>query len=116
MVFDGYGTASTTDNIYERRYKDAATNIDDIVRGIRRIVAVANGQELANRNGIFFVWRPADFEALEQFAQANGFNLADAALKSGIERGYHLLGADHYVSNSHAANHVMAGVTRHRAG
>ena len=90
----------------------SATNIDDIVRGIRRIITVANGEELANRNGIFFVWRPADFEALEQFAQANGFNLADSALKSGIDKGYHLLGADHYVSNSHTANHVFAGVKK----
>jgi len=95
----------------------SATNIDDIVRGIRRIVAVANGEELMNRNGLFFVWRPADFEALEQFAQANGFNLADSALKSGIDRGYYLLGAYHYVSNSHTANHVFAGVRKvHKVG
>jgi hypothetical protein len=90
----------------------SATNIDDIVRGVRRIVAVANGTDLMDRNGLFFVWRPADFEALEQFAQANGFNLADAALKTGIDAGYHLLGADHYVSNSHTANHVFAGVKK----
>lgn len=89
-----------------------ANNVDDIVRGVRRIVTVANGLELMNRYGLFFIWRPADFEALEQFAQANGFNLADAALKSGIERGYRLLGADHYVSNSHTANHVFAGVKK----
>jgi len=90
----------------------SATNIDDIVRGVRRIVNVANGTDLMNRNGLFFVWRPADFEALEQFAQANGFNLADSALKTGIDFGYHLLGADHYVSNSHTANHVFAGVKK----
>lgn len=90
----------------------SATNIDDIVRGIRRIVTVANGTDMANRYGIGFVWRPADFEALEQFAQANGFNLADAALKNGLERGYYLLGAYHYVSNSHTANHVLAGVRK----
>lgn len=94
------------------KFTVTATNIDDIVRGIRRIIAVANGQEQADRSGIFFVWRPADFEALEQFAQANGFNLADAALKSGIDRGYHLLGADHYVSNSHTATHVFCGVKK----
>lgn len=90
----------------------SATNIDDIVRGIRRIVTVANGTDMANRYGIGFVWRPADFEALEQFAQANGYNLADAALKNGLERGYYLLGAYHYVSNSHTANHVLAGVRK----
>lgn len=90
----------------------SATNIDDIVRGVRRIAMVANGEELMNRYGLAFVWRPADFEALEQFAQANGFNLADSALKSGIDRGYYLLGAFHYVSNSHTANHVFAGVRK----
>lgn len=90
----------------------SATNIDDIVRGIRRIVTVANGEEMANRYGLGFVWRPADFEALEQFAQANGFNLADAALKNGLSRGYFLLGAYHYVSNEHTANHVLCGVRK----
>lgn len=89
-----------------------STNIDDIVRGVRRIVIAANGIDLMQKNGLAFVWRPADFEALEQFAQANGFNLADAALKNGLEAGYYLLGAYHYVSNSHAANHVFAGVRK----
>src|SRR3990167_10570494 len=40
----------------------SSTNIDDIVRGIRRIILVANGGELMSRNGLFFVWRPADLE------------------------------------------------------
>ncbi len=90
----------------------SASNIDDIVRGIRRIVTVANGEEMANRYGIGFIWRPTDFEFLEQFAQANGFNLADAALKNGVDRGYYLLGAYHYVSNEHTANHVLCGVRK----
>lgn len=90
----------------------SSTNIDDIVRGIRRIVVAANGSELMNRNGLFFVWRAVDMEALEAFAQANGFNLADKALKNGIDNGYFFLGAYHYVSNNHAANHVFAGVRK----
>jgi len=94
-----------------------STNIDDIVRGIRRIVVKANGETLMKQNGLFFVWRPEDFEALEQFAQANGFNLSDAALKNGIDRGYYLMGAYHYVSNSHTAGHVFAGVRKiHKVG
>ena len=48
----------------------SASNIDDIVRAIRRIVIAANGQSLMQRNGLFIVWRAADFEYLEQFAQA----------------------------------------------
>lgn len=95
----------------------SATNVDDIVRGVRRIVTTASGSSQMSRDGLFFVWRPADFEYLEAFAQANGFNLADAALKNGIDRGYYLLGAYHYVSNSHTANHVMAGVRKvHKIG
>lgn len=91
----------------------SATNIDDIVRGCRRIVNVANGNDLMERNGLFFVWRPTDLEALEQFAQANGFNLADVALKDGIPvKGFYYLGAYHYISNSHTANHVFAGVRK----
>lgn len=90
----------------------SATNIDDIVRAVRRFTIAANGLEMMQRNGLFFVWRPQDFEALEAFAQANGFNLADAALKDGISTGYYFLGAYHYVSNSHTANHVFAGVRK----
>lgn len=90
----------------------SASNIDDIVRGCRRIITVANGLDLMNQNGLFFIWRGADFEYLEAFAQANGFNLADVALKNGIPNGYFFLGAYHYVSNSHTANHVFSGVRK----
>lgn len=101
----GVPTKSDTDQITV-----SSTNIDDIVRKVRQFVIEGNGVDLMNRNGLAFVWRPADFEALEAFAQANGFNLADAALTNGISQGYFLMGAYHYVSNSHAANHVLAGV------
>jgi hypothetical protein len=101
------GSGAATDQITV-----SATNIDDIIRGVKREIGEANGQNLADRNGIFFVWRYADVEYLEQFAQANGFNLADTALKNGIKSGYNFFGADHYVSNDHAANHVAAGVKK----
>ena len=42
----------------------------------------------------------------------NGFNLADTALKNGIESGYHFMGVDHFVSNSHTAGHLFAGVKK----
>src|SRR3990167_5311120 len=90
----------------------SGSNIDDIVRAIRRIVITANGQSLMQRNGLFIVWRAADFEYLEQFAQANGFNLADTALKNGIPNAHFFLGAYHYVSNSHTALHLVAGVRK----
>lgn len=91
-----------------------ATNIDDIIRGVRREITVANGTSLAEAQGVFFVWRPQDYEKLEQFAQANGFNLADRALKDGVlgTKGWYYMGAYHYVSNSHVATHVFAGVRK----
>ncbi len=89
-------------------------NIDDVIRGVKREIIKANGTDLLNSNGAYFIWRPADFEALEAFLQANGYNLADQTLKQGImtEKGYFALGAYHYVSNSHTANHVQAGVRK----
>jgi hypothetical protein len=90
----------------------SASNIDDIIRGIKREIGEANGQNLLDRNGGFIVWRYSDLEYLEQFAQANGFNLADTALKSGVKSGYHFMGLDHYVSNSHTTGHVAAGVKK----
>ena len=88
------------------------TNIDNIIRAIKREIAENNAQNLANSNGIFIVWRAADMEKLEEFAQANGFVLADTALKNGIKNGYHFMGVDHYISNSHTANHLFGGVKK----
>lgn len=92
----------------------SSTNIDDIVRHIRRIIRVAGGETLLSRNGGFIVWRPADLEVLEGFAMANGFNLADQALRNGgmgtAYGGFNYLGLTHYSSNLLAANHVFAGV------
>lgn len=90
----------------------SASNIDDIVRGVKREIREANGQFLMNRNGVFFVWRAADFELLEAYVQANGFMTADRALREGTVEGLHYLGVDHYWSNGHTANHVFAGVKR----
>ena len=54
----------------------------------------------------------ADFEILEAFTQANGFQEADKALKAGTVEGLHYLGVDHFWSNEHTANHVFAGVKK----
>ena len=89
-----------------------ATNIDDIVRDARSIIIAADGKEIMDRDGLAFVWRAADYKLLEQYAQNNGFQLADYALKNGIPNAYFFLGAYHYVSNSHAANHVFFGVRK----
>jgi len=92
----------------------SATNIDDIMRAVKRKINANNGVDKAVENGVFIVWRAADFELLEGFVQANGFQEADIALKNGIpvQKGFYYGGVTHYLSNSHAANHVFAGVKR----
>lgn len=90
----------------------SASNIDDIIRGMKREIRQAKGAKLAARNGMFIVWRPEDFEILEAYVQANGFNTADLALKNGIEDGFKYMNVEHYVSNQHTANHVFGGVKK----
>jgi len=88
----------------------SASNIDDIIRGIKREIREDNGQDLMNRNGTFIIWRAEDFEILEAFVQANGFNTADMALKNGTLAGMRYMGMDHYVSNSHTSGHLFGGI------
>lgn len=90
----------------------SASNIDDIIRGVKREIREANGQFKMNQNGVGFVWRAADFEYLEAFVQANGFMSADQALKEGTVEGLKYMGCDHYWSNSHTSGHVFAGVKK----
>lgn len=90
----------------------AASNIDDIIRGIKREIREAGGEELMNRNGVFIVWRPADFEVLEAYVQANGFSTADGALKDGTSQGFKYMGVEHYSSNKITAGHLFGGVKK----
>jgi hypothetical protein len=90
----------------------SASNIDDIIRGIKREIREANGTDLMNRNGVFIIWRPADFEILEAFIQANGFVTADTYLRNGTVSGLRYMGVDHYTSNDHTAGHIFAGVKK----
>lgn len=92
----------------------SATNIDDIIRGIIEQIQTANGWDLYMQNGGFAVWRPADWTKLVTFMQANGYTFADEALKTGGkgQLGKEAMGLYHYVSTSHTANHVMAGVRK----
>lgn len=90
----------------------SASNVDDIIRGVKREIREANGQSMMNRYGVGFVWRAADFELLEAFVQANGFATADQALKEGTMEGLRYMGVDHYWSNDHTSGHVFAGVKK----
>jgi hypothetical protein len=90
----------------------SASNIDDIIRGVKREIREANGGSMMKQNGVGFVWRAADFELLEAFAQANGFASSDKFLIEGTLEGLRYLGCDHYWSNDHTAGHVFAGVKK----
>ena len=90
----------------------SASNIDDIIRAVIREIQEGNGWDLAARNGIFIIWRPADFEILTALMQANGFSMADVALKDGAIPGVRYMGVEHYISNSHASGHLFAGVKK----
>lgn len=88
------------------------SNIDDIIRGIKREIREANGENLMDRNGAFIVWRPADFEKLEAYAQSQGFSTADGALKDGTSQGFKYMNVEHYSSNKIAAGHLFGGVKK----
>lgn len=92
----------------------SATNIDDIVRGIIERIQAANGWDLYMQNGGFAVWRPTDWTFLAQYMQSMGYAFADEALRDGGKgrMGKETMGLFHYMSTSHTANHVMAGVRR----
>ena len=91
-------------------------NVDNIARAIKREIIKAKGSKLARRNGIAIVWRPEDFEKLEESMASQGYTCADMALKDGIMdadgQGKFAFGVYHYVSESHATNHVFAGVRK----
>lgn len=90
----------------------SAGNIDDIIRAVKRKLRVHNLVNRSVKNGVFFVWRPEDFELLEAFVQANGFVEADIALKNGIpvERAFKYMGCYHYLSTQHTSGHVFCGI------
>ena len=92
-------------------------NIDSLVRAVKREVIKAKGSKLMKRNGLALVWRPEDFEKLEESMASQGFTFADRVLEDGIMMDGHgvgkwAFGAFHYVSESHSANHVFAGVRK----
>ena len=110
--YTDFGTENLSGSAGSSAITVSATNIDDIIRSVVRTIRTANGESLLNRNGGFIVWRPADFELLEGFMQANGFVTADTALKGGSEQGMQYMGLTHYSSNKLTASHLCAGVKK----
>ena len=105
----GFGLAATQITV-------TVANVDAITRAIKRVIIKAKGTKLARRYGIAIVWRPEDFEKLEESMASQGFTFADMALRDGIMDadgiGKYAFGVYHYVSESHTANHVFAGVRK----
>lgn len=90
------------------------SNIDNLIRGVIEQIQTANGWDRYMTDGGFVTWRAADWTKLVTFMMANGFAFADEALRDGGKgrMGKETMGLFHYVSTSHAANHLMAGVRR----
>ena len=107
-----FGTENLAGSAGSNQITVSATNIDDIIRSVKRTIRTANGESEMNRRGVFIVWRPADFEILEGFMQANGFVTADTALKGGSQQGMDYMGVTHYSSNLLTANHLVGGVKK----
>ena len=95
----------------------SVANIDNIIRAVKREIVKAKGSKLARKHGVAFVWRPEDMEKLEESMASQGYTFADMALKDGVQmqagdQGKYAFGAWHYESESHATNHVFAGVRK----
>lgn len=95
----------------------SVSNIDNIIRAVKREVVKAKGSKLARKHGIAFIWRPSDMEKLEESMASQGMTFADAALKDGVQvgdgMGKYAFGAWHYESSDStyaAGTHVFAGV------
>ena len=102
--------------LYSAQISVTVANVDSITRAIKREIIKVKGSKIARRNGIFIVWRPEDFEKLEESMASQGYTFADQALRDGIMdadgQGKYAFGVYHYVSESHTANHVVAGVRK----
>lgn len=116
LIYAQYGLLTTFDNTElggaAGNITVTSSNIDDIIRAMKRKISVAKGDAMADRKGLFIVWRPADFELLEAFCQANGFSTADTALKGGVKGGFDYMGVTHYKSQLLTAGHVIGGVKK----
>jgi hypothetical protein len=115
-VFAQYGQMTTFDNTMiggaAGNITVSSSNIDDIIRAVKREIRKAKGGRLMARNGAFIVWRPEDFELIEAFIQANGTGTADKALENGVDDGVKYMGMTHYSSNLLTAGHLIGGVKK----
>lgn len=111
-----YGSCTTFDNAsiggLAGNITVTTSNIDDIITEMKTTIRTAGGGSMAERNGIFIVWREADFAKVERLAASQGFNTADDMLKNGIKQGFSYLGVEHYSSSKHTAGYLIGGVKK----
>lgn len=107
-----FGSENLTGSTGSSQITVSNTNIDDIIRNMKTQIRSASGESMMNRYGAFIIWRPADFEKLEAFMQANGYMTADSVLRNGAVQGLRYMGVDHYSSNQLTANHNLGGVKK----
>jgi hypothetical protein len=116
LIYAQYGLLTTFDNTQiggaAGNITVTSSNIDDIIRAMKREISESKGDAMLERNGAFMVWRPADFELLEAFCQANGFSTADTALRGGVKGGFEYMGVTHYKSQLLTAGHLIGGVKK----
>lgn len=110
----GAGDLNNTSTDDTAQITISASNIDDLIRAMKRKVYTNNGADLAAENGFFVIWRPQDWELLEGFVWASGYSEADIALKNGIpaQKAFYYGGVNNYLSTGHTANHLFAGVRK----
>ena len=91
-----------------------SSNVDNVVRGARRLLMEGRGFDMYNRNGASMIWTPAKFELLAEYAMGQGFGFADSALSTG--RVMEFGGFKHYESNllitETSTTHVIATVNK----
>lgn len=90
----------------------AESNIDDIITEMKTAIRTAGGKDMAARNGMFIIWREADFAKVERLAASQGFNTADNVLNNGIMQGFKYLGVEHYSTSFNASGHIFGGVKK----
>lgn len=105
--FDNASIGGTAGNITVQ-----TSNIDDIIVEMKTAIRTAGGGEMADRNGMFIIWREADFAKVERLAASQGYNTADDALKNGIKQGFKYLGVEHYSTSKNASGHIFGGVKK----
>jgi hypothetical protein len=88
----------------------ATSNIDDIITEMKTAIRTAGGGDMADENGMFIIWREADFAKVERLAASQGFSTADNVLGNGIKQGFRYLGVEHYSTSRNTANHIIGGV------